>query len=173
MDWVYYGILLVFLLAGMVLNVLTLPGNWLILLATFLFGWATGWNYVGKFTLIGLLVLASLGELVEFLAAGRATAKVGGSRWGAVGAIVGGLIGGIVLTPLIPIPILGTLIGVLVGTFLGSAAGEWLAGKEVFETLHLGAVATKGRLYGTILKLFFGVAMLIWAMIMALPFHLF
>lgn len=169
MEWLYYAILVIVMLGGLVLNVLTLPGNWLMLLATFLYGWLTGWVYVGAVTLIVLLVLASLGELVEFLAAGRAASKVGGSRWGTVGAILGGLIGAILLTGLIPIPILGTLAGVLIGTFVGATAGEYIAGKEVAEMVAIGAVATKGRLYGTLLKLGFGIVMFIWAIVATLP----
>ncbi|QOV88080.1 DUF456 domain-containing protein [Humisphaera borealis] len=171
MDWLYYAILALLLICGLVLNVLTLPGNWLILLCAFLYGWVTGWAYVGLYTMIALLVLATVGEVVEFLAAGRATSKIGGSRWGSVGAIVGGLAGAIFLTGLIPIPVVGTLIGVLAGTFLGATLGEWIAGKKVYHTIVIGAVATKGRLYGTILKVVFGFVMFIWAMAMALPVH--
>lgn len=169
MHWLYYAILAVMLLAGQVLNVLTLPGNWLMLIVAVIYGWATGWNYVGLYTLIALLVLAIIGEIVEFLAAGRAASKIGGSRWGSVGAIVGGLVGAIFLTGLIPIPVVGTLVGVLAGTFLGATAGEWIAGKKVYDTVVIGAVATKGRLYGTLLKVAFGLIMFVWAMIAALP----
>jgi uncharacterized protein len=169
MDWLYYAILLLLLVSGLVLNVLTLPGNWLMLLSAVLYGWMTNWNYVAIYTLIAMLVLATLGEIVEFLAAGRAATRIGGSRWGSIGAIVGGLIGAIFLTGLIPIPVVGTLVGVLAGTFLGAAAGEWIAGKRVYDTIRIGAVATKGRLYGTLLKLMFGFVMFVWLAIKALP----
>jgi len=169
MEWLYYAILALLLIGGLILNVLTLPGNWLILLATFLYGWLTNWVYAGAITMIVLLVLASIGELVEFLAAGRAASRIGGSRWGSVGAIVGGIVGGILLTGLIPIPIVGTLVGVLVGTFLGATFGEWIAGKEVPHMVAIGTAATKGRLYGTLLKLAFGLVVFIWALGAALP----
>jgi uncharacterized protein YqgC (DUF456 family) len=169
MEWVYYAILAVFLICGLVLNVVTLPGNWLILLATLIYGWRTDWAHAGLKTGIALFVLATIGEIVEFFAAGAATGKVGGSKWGTVCAIVGGLLGGIFLTALIPIPVFGTLIGVLVGTFLGAAAGEMISGKTFDKSMLIGAVATKGRLYGTLLKLGFGIIMFILALVAALP----
>ena len=169
MEWVYYATLAVILLCGLLLNVLTLPGNWLMLLALVGYAWLTGFNtHVGWAPLIALLVLATLGEIVEFFAAGSAASKLGGSRWGTVGAILGGLLGGIFLT-FIPIPVIGTLAGVLIGTFLGAAAGELIAGKEVGSSVVIGGAATKGRLYGTLLKLAFGIVMFIVAMVTALP----
>ena len=170
MDWVYYIALAVLLICGLVLNVLTLPGNWLMLLAMVGYAWMTTWNkHVGWWPLVALLALATLGEVVEFFAAGTAASKLGGSRWGTVGAILGGLLGGIFLTALIPIPVLGTLAGVLIGTFLGAAGGELIAGKEVGSSVVIGGAATKGRLYGTLLKLAFGIVMFVVAMVTALP----
>ncbi|CAA9384396.1 MAG: hypothetical protein AVDCRST_MAG64-845 [uncultured Phycisphaerae bacterium] len=170
MEWVYYATLAVILLCGLLLNVLTLPGNWLMLLALVGYAWLTGFNtHVGWAPLIALLVLAALGEVVEFFAAGTAASKLGGSRWGTVGAILGGLLGGIFLTALIPIPVVGTLAGVLIGTFLGAAGGELIAGKEVGSSVVIGGAATKGRLYGTLLKLAFGIVMFVVAMVTALP----
>lgn len=169
MVWAYYAILVVLLLCGIGLNVLTLPGNWLMLLAALGYGWLTGWRYVGLWWLVAFLVVAAVAEVVEFAAAGKAAAKFGGSRWGSVGAIVGGLIGGLFLTGLLPIPVVGTLVGILAGTFLGSSAGELVAGKRVDTSLVIGAAATKGRLIGTLLKVAFGVLIALVAMIVALP----
>jgi uncharacterized protein YqgC (DUF456 family) len=169
MDWLYYGIFFLFLLAGVTLNVLTLPGNWLMLVAAAVYGWATGWRFVGWKWLVAILVVSAVAEVVEFASAGKAAAKFGGSRWGSAGAIVGGVVGGICLTGLIPIPILGTLAGILVGTFLGSAAGELVAGKRVDRSMLIGAAATKGRLVGTILKVAFGVLIALGAAVVALP----
>lgn len=61
MDWLYFALLILILLCGLVLNVLTLPGNWLILLAVVVFTWVTGWEkYVSWVSLVALLVLSTL-----------------------------------------------------------------------------------------------------------------
>jgi uncharacterized protein YqgC (DUF456 family) len=171
MDWVYYSILLLMLVGGLVLNVVTLPGNWLVLLSAVLYGWATRWEFLAWGWLISLLVLAIVGELLELLAAGSAATKAGGSRLGAVGALVGALVGGIFLTGMIPIPILGTLVGILAGTFLGSAFVEVIIGKDVTQSLVIGGHAAKGRLYGTVLKVTIGVVMSVLLAFAAMPFH--
>lgn len=169
MDWLYYAILAAVLLCGLALNVLTLPGNWLMLLAAVGYAALTHWTHVGWKTLVALLVLAVVAEVVEFAAAGRAASVAGGSIWGTIGAIIGGIAGAILLTPLIPIPVLGTIAGILAGTFVGAAGGEMLSGKSVGASARIGGFATKGRLYGTLLKLGFAVVMFVVAMVAALP----
>lgn len=167
MHWIYYLLLLLLLLSGLVLNVMTLPGNWLMLIATALYAWVTHESYVGRKVLLVLLVLASVAEVIELLSAGRAAKSAGGSRWGSFGALFGALLGGILLTGITPI--LGTLVGVLAGTFLGAMGGELISGKEVKSSLWIGAGATKGRLYGTILKIVFGLFIGLISLGAALP----
>ena len=72
MHWIYYLLLLILLLSGLVLNVMTLPGNWLMLIATALYAWVTHESYVGRKVLLVLLILASVAEVIELLSAGRA-----------------------------------------------------------------------------------------------------
>ncbi|HEX8911475.1 MAG TPA: DUF456 domain-containing protein [Humisphaera sp.] len=169
MEWLYYGILVLFLLAGLGLTVVTLPGNWLALVATVAYAWVTGWRHVGWVWLVVLLVLATIGEIVELLAAGRAVKKVGGSRWGSFGALLGAVLGGLFLTFLVPVPVLGTIVGILVGTFLGAALGETVARKNRAHVMVIAASATKGRLYGTLLKLVIGIVMSLLILFAALP----
>jgi len=169
MPWVYYAILVLFLLAGLGLTVVTLPGNWLALVATLAYAWLTDWKHVGWVWLVVLLALATAGEIVELLAAGRAVKKVGGSRWGSVGALLGAVLGGLFLTFLVPIPVLGTLVGILAGTFLGAALGESVTRKGGADVMVIAANATKGRLYGTLLKLVIGIVMTLLILFAALP----
>jgi uncharacterized protein YqgC (DUF456 family) len=169
MDWLYYGILVVVLIAGVALNVLTLPGNWLMLLAAAGYAWATGRRYVWWWSL-GILALSLLAEVIEFAAAGRAAAKLGGSRWGTVGAVAGGLLGGLCLSGSLPFVFpISTIVGILGGTFLGSSAGELVAGKRIDTSLAIGTAATKGRFVGTLIKVAIGVVIALLAMVVALP----
>jgi uncharacterized protein YqgC (DUF456 family) len=169
MHWLYYAILIVFLLCGLVLNMLTLPGNWLMLAAVALYGCATHFVHVGLWSLVVLFVLAVLAEVLELAAAGAGAKKMGGGRWGSLGALIGGILGGIFLTGLIPIPILGTLVGILLGTFGGAMAGELLGGKNVGRSAIIGVGAAKGRAYGTLLKIVFGGIIVIISLIVSIP----
>jgi uncharacterized protein YqgC (DUF456 family) len=169
MEWLYYVILVAVLLSGVLLNVFSLPGNWLMLLATLAYAWATGWRHVGGAWLVVLLVVAAAAEVVEFMAAGKGAKKVGGSIWGTIGALLGGLLGGIFLTALVPVPVVGTVVGILSGTFLGAAAAEKISGKEVGASLLIGAGAMQGRLYGTLLKLAAGILLFVLTVVAAFP----
>jgi uncharacterized protein YqgC (DUF456 family) len=170
LDWLYYVLLATVLLTGLCLNLFSLPGNWLMLLAVAGYAWLTGWRYIGWITLLVLLVVAVAGEIVEFFAAGAGAKKAGGTIWGTIGALLGGLIGGFTLTGLVPIPILGTLVGLILGTFMGAMGAELLLGKgEVQSSAVIGVGAAKGRFWGTIWKLAFGVVILIGGLAVAIP----
>lgn len=159
MNWVYYILMLLTGVFGLFLCILTLPGLWLIVGATGLYGWLTGWDGFigwGSFgTLIGLAVVA---EVVEFFAGAAGAGSAGGSKRGMIGSIIGAITGGILLTPLFPV--VGTLIGVCLGAFAGAAVVEMLIGKEVSHSLTIGAGAAKGRFLGIMAKLAIGVVML-------------
>jgi uncharacterized protein YqgC (DUF456 family) len=171
LEWVYYVLLALVLVTGLVLNLFGLPGNWLMLLAVVAYTWVTGWQrYVHWASLVVLLAIAVAGEVVEFIAAGAGAKKAGGTVWGVIGGLLGGLIGGLFLTGLVPIPILGTLVGLIAGTFLGAMGAELLLGRgEVRPSAVIAVGAAKGRFYGTILKLAFGVVILVVGLCVALP----
>jgi uncharacterized protein YqgC (DUF456 family) len=169
MHWLYYAILIVVLVCGLVLNLLTLPGNWLMLAGVALYAWATHFVHVGLWSLVVLFVLAVAAEVLELAAAGAGAKKAGGSRWGSLGALIGGILGGIFLTGLIPIPVLGTLVGILLGTFGGAMAGELLGGKNIERSAVIGVGAAKGRAYGTVLKIVFGCVIVIISLIVSIP----
>ena len=148
---------------GVVLTALQMPGNWLILAATALFAW---WRWgipdfsVGKTALILLLVLALVGELLEFLAGALGTKAAGGSKRAAALSIVGAVAGALLGTFVIPIPIVGTLIGAAVGAGLGSIAGDRWAGREWGPAFRGAKGAAIGKLSGAVAKL--AVAFAMW-----------
>jgi uncharacterized protein YqgC (DUF456 family) len=168
MFWLYYSILFLTLLSGLAITLMTLPGLWVMLVSALLYGWATHWHYIGRWTLIALFLMAAVAEAIELFSSGAGAKKAGGGRPGLIGALVGGILGGIFLS-FVPIPIISTLIGVCLGTFLGATLAESVAGRELQDSALIGLGAAKGRLFGTFIKVGFGGMMFILTMIMGLP----
>lgn len=164
-------ILFVVLLCGLwATNLVGLPGNWLMILS------AIAWMFLGPadyqfgwLAILVLVVLAGIGELIEFGASVLGTKKLGGSNLGAtcsvVGSIAGGIAGAFLGIP-VPIPLVGMLVGSLifagVGAWIGATLGERWAGKSVQQSVQIGGAAFLGRIMGTIGKVVVGLAMLVF-----------
>ena len=115
----YYTLAVLFVivnLAALATNLITFPGNWIIVVATLLFAWlvkhpsGTGVNWWVVGVVFGL---ALLGEVVEFAAGAAGAAKSGGSRRGMLLSVAGAMLGSIVgafLGTAIPVPLVGNLI---------------------------------------------------------------
>lgn len=170
-PWVAYALLLVAAVAGLFLNILGLPGLWLIVVAAIAYAWAFNFVYFGWWTIIALFALGVSAEIVEFFASAAGSKQAGGSKRGMAGAVVGGLVGGLVATPLIPIPILGTIIGSVAGSFIGAYGIEWWIGKTHGEAATISYGAAKGRVVGIVAKSAFGIAMAMLVAIMGVPFN--
>jgi uncharacterized protein YqgC (DUF456 family) len=152
---------------GWLSQLVGLPGNWVIVIAAAAYAWwlpsdlrsAVGWD-----TVIVLVVLAVLGEILEFAAAATGVSKVGGSRRGAVLALAGSIVGGIVgLVVGLPIPIIGPLAAGIVfggvGALVGAVVGERWKGRDFDTSLEIGKAAFVGRLAGTLAKAIVGAVM--------------
>ena len=163
-----YALVLTLLNAGWVaLNLLGLPGNWL-LVATAAIAWlVVEPPMFHTATLAGLVGLALLGELLEFLLGAAGAAKSGGSRRGALGAITGAIVGGLVGTFAIPIPVVGSILGACAGAFIGAMALELTGGKRLGHAATIGRGAAIGRLWGTVTKLAIGGVMWLVAAVAA------
>ena len=172
--WLTLFIVLVLMFWG--LNLVGLPGNWLIVAIAVL------WMFVGPAQYqfhwgvsAALTFLAILGELIEFLTSVLGAKKLGGSNRGAtlsvVGSIVGGMLGGVFGIPF-PIPLVGIVIGSIlfagIGAWIGTILGERWVGKPMRESVKIGAVSFLGRLLGTAGKLVVGSTMVVLAV--AAPF---
>ena len=166
-ESVLMGIVMAVLGGGcLLLTLVTLPGNWLIVLfAAALQGWALAFGHAlpySGWTLGALFALALVGEFAEVWMS-AAGAKAGGARsrgaWGAVlGSMAGALAGTVLLAFL---PIAGALVGALMGAALGAFVGELTYGDRSAAALAVPAIAAAaGRFAGIIVKLAFGVA--IW-----------
>jgi hypothetical protein len=155
------AILLAFVcIGGWLLQLVGLPGNWLIVAAAALYAWLVGPDAstaLGWPTVMAILVLAVLGEVLEFVAGALGVTTVGGSRRGALLAIVGSVAGGILgLFVGLPIPLVGQLVAAIVfggvGALVGAVAGETWKGRDLDASLEVGKAAFIGRLLGTAAK---------------------
>ena len=173
MSMVWACLLVIILLAGWLMTVLGMPGNWLMVAAVV--GYvlvvpedspvAVGWPVA-----IAVGVLAAVGELLEFLAGAFGVAKAGGSRRGAVLAMLGSIVGGILgLFIGVPIPIVGSIVAALLFAGLGALAGAMLGerwyGRSLGRSWQIGKAAFWGRLLGTFAKTVVGAVMVIVAII--------
>ncbi len=146
----------------LVLDVLGLPGNWLMVGGTLLVAWLRPGMFSAG-TLVAIVVIAAIGEVLELLS-GVAGARGGGAgRRGSAGALLGGFVGAIAGTFLIPVPLLGSLIGACAGACLGAWALELSGGRDFDESVRAGVGAGVGRALGTVLKLAAG--LLLWFVI--------
>lgn len=162
-------LLVVLLIVFCVLTILGLPGNWLSVFATGFYAWLVPAGpplSIGFRVVVLLVVLASIGELIEFLAGAAGASKVGGSKRGAVLAVVGSILGGIVgLFVGLPVPVVGSVIASLLfaalGALVGAILGELWKGRTGRECLRIGVAAFQGRLLGTLGKVLIGFVMLV------------
>ncbi|MDY7109974.1 MAG: DUF456 domain-containing protein [Planctomycetota bacterium] len=154
-------------LACIVAIIFGLPGSWIIIALAVVINLVDGlylaegrgetfdWRLVA-----GAVLLAAIGELLEFLAGALGAKTAGSSRRGAIGALVGGLLGAILGAPFGLI--LGALLGAVVGTFIGAIVGE-ISGREPMtmrQSIKPATGATIGRVLGTLSKV--PIALVIW-----------
>lgn len=176
MIYLWISILTLLNAVAWLANLLTLPGNWLIVAFCGFYAWMLPETSGGRIGWLGLGVLiglAILGEVIEFVASAAAAGQRGGSRRGmalaVIGTAIGSLFGAFVSLP-VPIvgPVLGALLGGAGGAFAGAWIGELWKGKTAAEGAHVGTGAMVGRLLGTSGKLFIGAVMVVIATVDAL-----
>ncbi|MSR18437.1 MAG: DUF456 domain-containing protein [Phycisphaerales bacterium] len=158
----------VFSVLGLVcitLNLVLLPGNWLLLLLAILFELMdNAWRPVDAtwsfhiWALLAATLLAILGEVIE-LASGAAGARfAGSSARGMWGALLGGVIGA-VLGTIFLLPAIGTLLGAIAGCALGAIIAEMShSGRDFASTLRPAMGAVLGRIAGVLGKTAAGLA---------------
>lgn len=139
------------------LVVFGLPGNWLIVLTTFLFAlWRRGDGVFSVYTLIAIIALCVIAELIEFFAAMGGARKAGAGWVASFGAIAGAITGAILGTILIPIPFFGTLIGACTGAGLLAWGLGFSGGKDMQESVRHGVGAGLGQFLGITTKIALG-----------------
>lgn len=151
------------------LDLLSLPGNWLMIASAAAVAWVgPGHRMFSPWTLVALVVLAMIGEILEFVSGLAGARKAGASKRGSGGALLGGMVGGIIGTFVIPVPVIGSLLGAGAGAAAGAILFELSGGRGLRLSAKSGAGAGAGRLLGTLIKLLVGA--LIWIIIAVAAF---
>lgn len=164
MEYFWAFTLILFVLGSWSLNLFGLPGNWLIVVSAVVYLLLT--LPEGRLAIIALVVLALIGELIEFFSSAWGVARLGGSRRGALFTLVGSLVGGVLGAVVgVPIPVVGPIIAALlfgsVGALVGAMYGENLAGRQLGQSWQIGKAAFWGRLFGTLGKILTGSVMIV------------
>jgi hypothetical protein len=158
MDYVIFALYLLVSLAGLISLVFGLPGTFIILGASVLYGWYDGFQEITVRILVILVVLALAGELIEFLLGILGSKKYESSNRAIVGSIIFGIIGAIIGAPFFFG--IGAVVGAFAGAFAGAIIVELSQGKKMDEALKSGWGAFIGRVAGTISKGAVGIAMI-------------
>ena len=156
-------ILVAVMLLGLVMIPFGLPGTWIIAAA------ALGYQLlvpgsISIFTIIAVVVLALIGELLEFSLSAKYTKKYGGSRRASWGAIIGGMVGAFMG---VPVPVVGSVIGAFAGAFVGAFIGEFSRAGEGGTAPRVATGALIGRAIAAAMKIGIGVAMAAWVLFAA------
>jgi uncharacterized protein YqgC (DUF456 family) len=170
--WNYYvwaTLLVVSCTAAWLLNLVALPGNWIMIGAAVLFTalmpLAEGRGVTWKMIIV-LAILAVAGEIIEFAAGAAGAAKQGASRRAIALSMFGAIIGSIfgVSAGSAIFPVIGSLIGAVLGGAAGAFAGAYLGeawkGRDEPARTAAGRGAFFGRIWGTVGKVAVGAVML-------------
>jgi hypothetical protein len=161
--WVLAGLLISVNAISLFLNLLLLPGNWLMVGASVVWVLATDLGRGPTWTIVIVsLALAATGELFESLLGSAQAARKGASRRAMVLSLALSIAGSIVGTFLIPIPVVGSVLGAILGAAVGAFSGAWLGeawkGTEMAKRSEIGSAAMTGRLWGMLVKFLIGAA---------------
>ncbi len=166
MDYFVFAIYILVALAGLASLVFGLPGTFIILGASVLYGWYGGFSDITVKVIVILIVLALVGELIEFLLGILGSKKYDSSNRAIVGSIIFGIIGAILGAPFFFG--IGAVVGAFAGAFAGAIIVELSQGKKMDEAIKSGWGAFIGRVAGTVSKGAVGIAMIAVTVLAAL-----
>ncbi len=157
----FFGYIFVLILSlTLLLNIVSLPANWLMLCLVGLWYWIhpapTGMDLMFFVTLIGLAIL---GEVIEFVLQAWGSKKYGSSTGGMWAGLAGAFIGALLGMPFFLG--LGALFGALIGAWVGCYLLERLRGRSAEAAYEAAKGALVGRLLGLIIKLAVGFVMVL------------
>ncbi len=147
--------------ASVLLNILSLPGNWGVVVLAALWGWLAPGGAVGGWFLLFLVLLAAAGEVLEFLLQARGAKKHGSSGKANAGGMLGAFAGAILGAPILFG--LGALPGALIGAYCGCLAVELLTGRKGAEARRSAWGAMTGKFAGIIVKMALGLTIFVCA----------
>jgi hypothetical protein len=148
-----YTLSAIIALAGVILTILTLPGIWLVYIATVIVAFINGFETLTPTILIILFILSLLSTFVDNIVVAMGAKKFGGSTWGMIGAIVGGIVGLIV----------GSIVGMFLGPLIGATLFELtFSGKDINQSLKAGVGSAIGVLVSIFLKIGINIGIIVF-----------
>lgn len=128
-----------------------IPGPGLIFFTSLIYGIITKFEKLSITSLVILLILSILTIVLDNVTSLITTKKVGGSRYGIMGAIAGGIIGFLSLN----------FIGLIIGQFVGTIIGELIIRRNFNDSFKIGAAGFIGYLIGVVLNSTIAVIMIV------------
>ncbi|HEX3603949.1 MAG TPA: DUF456 domain-containing protein [Steroidobacteraceae bacterium] len=135
-------------LAGAVVPML--PGIPIIFGGIWLIAAVDHYQHVGSGWLIGIGIIAAVGLILDFAAAALGAKRVGASAQAIAGALIGTVVGLFLGIP-----------GLIFGPFVGALIGEYLAGRTLERSAHVGIATWAGLVFGTLMKLAASIMMVV------------
>lgn len=154
------GAMLTVMAFVLLLNIFSLPANWLILALAGL--WQLFWPdaHLGFLYWIVMFALAIAGEVLETGAQILKARKYGCTSSGTFAGMIGAIVGAIAMAPLFWG--LGAFIGAIAGGGIGCYAVELMKGKPSPDAFHAAVGTMIGRFLGTTCKIAIGALMLVF-----------
>lgn len=154
----------------LLLNVVTLPANWIML--CLIIAWKVLYpqpGNMGSVFFAMLTGLAVLGEIIEYFAQSWGSRKYGSSTGGMWAGLLGAFVGALVGLPFFFG--IGALVGALVGAWGGCYLMERCKGRSGAESRRAAMGALVGRFLGIVIKCGIGVLMfgLTWHAVFTIP----
>ncbi|MCI0455295.1 MAG: DUF456 domain-containing protein [Candidatus Dadabacteria bacterium] len=159
MDYLVFIIFVFVAFGGLLSLIFGLPGNFIILADSILYGWYGEFKEITYKVILILIALTILGEVIEYVLGIVGAKKRGASKGAIIASIAGGIVGAIICAPFLFG--IGSLIGAFLGAFAGAFLIEYYQGKGVNQAMESGWGALLGRVGGAITKGFIGVMMII------------
>jgi hypothetical protein len=141
---------------------LGVPGTLIMLAASLLYGWLTGFRVLDARDLWWIAGIALPVELADQLLGIWAARRYGATFLGVVGSLAGGIVGSLLFSPVLPI--VGTVLGAFAGAFAGAYLVEWAVQRDARRALRAAWGGFVGRIAGIILKMVSGgwIIFLVW-----------
>lgn len=165
--WIAALLLTILNAVSVMLNLLMLPGNWIMVGLLCIFLLVAGDPAQGPDWTTVLIVagLAVAGEIAEMFAGSAKAARAGATRRSMLLSLVASFVFSIAGTFLVPVPVVGTAIGAIAGAAIGAFIGAWLgeawSGTQNEQRMQISQAAMSGRLLGMVIKLTLGAAIFV------------
>jgi uncharacterized protein YqgC (DUF456 family) len=165
LDLMLYVFILIVTLAAVALNLVSLPGNWLVLVGAIGLSVMHSGARPHWFFLIVILLILSAAELVEFFSGMVGARKFGASKTASWAALGGAIIGGLIGIPPLTVPMLFTdhFVAAIFGAFLAAWIVELIKRRPMGHASKAAFGAALGRGVGLAGKI--GAGMLAWVVL--------